>query len=536
MDPRRSLKQYPRKDTIYTHKKSLDFQMRYAKVFLDQPKDKIDSFCEFIVYVIIGCLVGLTAAIMSNIEEKVTAFRRNQADNLIDNSETGLLTGWLFFSGISVAMVLAASVMTIYWGPGANGSGVAELMGYLNGINYPKVISFETLVTKIFGVLGAVLGGLCVGKEGPLGHIGAIIGATVVYFPVKRFHTYRNDHSKRNMIAAGCSAGVSAAFGAPIGGTLFAFEISKPNVFWKFSVIWKACISCSFAVFTLAVVSSAMKGEGVSDVNSSVLKFGVTNITPPTIDVLPGSIIVGAMTGVLGAGFVAVNSNLGLLRKKIITKNWQKLAEAAFFSFLTTSTFYWLPYIFQECKSSVLITGNDKEIIVNYSCPENNFNPLATMFFNTEGDAIRSLISGFEGPNGVNASGGYLVLFAAAWYFFTIVTYGVWVPAGLFLPGIIIGCAVGGLYAELQAWILGNSIEQSYSGLNPKNPAVTFVLVGAGAMLSAYTRLTFSLLVIMLETTSSINIFLPMTFGIFTARIVGNVFTNSLYDRAMRAK
>ena len=150
-------------------------------------------------------------------------------------------------------MVLLASIMTIYWGPGANGSGIAELMGYLNGVNYPKVISFETFVTKVFGVLGAVLGGLCVGKEGPLAHIGSIIGATVVYFPISRFEKYRNDHDKRNMIAAGCSAGVSAAFGAPIGGTLFAFEISKPNVFWKFSIIWKACISCTFAVFVLAI-------------------------------------------------------------------------------------------------------------------------------------------------------------------------------------------------------------------------------------------------------------------------------------------
>lgn len=151
-------------------------------------------------------------------------------------------------------MVLFASALTIYWGPGANGSGVAELMGYLNGVNYPKVIGFETFVTKVFGVLGAVLGGLCVGKEGPLAHIGSIIGALVCYFPFERFKMYRDDHYKRNMIAAGCSAGVSAAFGAPIGGTLFAFEISKPNVFWKFSIIWKACISCTFAVFVLACI------------------------------------------------------------------------------------------------------------------------------------------------------------------------------------------------------------------------------------------------------------------------------------------
>ena len=108
------------------------------------------------------------------------------------------------------------------------------------------------------------------------------------------------------------------------------------------------------------------------------------------------------------------------------------------------------------------------------------------------------------------------------------------------MPGIIIGCAVGGLYAELQAWVLGGSIAESYAipsdGSAPRMTAVTFVLTGAGAMLSSYTRLTFSLLVIMLETTSSINIFLPMTFAIFTARVVGNMFTNSLYDRAIRGK
>lgn len=55
-------------------------------------------------------------------------------------------------------------------------------------------------------------------------------------------------------------------------------------------------------------------------------------------------------------------------------------------------------------------------------------------------------------------------------------------------------------------------------------------------MLSAYCRLTYSLVVVMLETTSSINIFLPMMTGIMTARAVGNLFTGSLYERAIRAK
>lgn len=118
-------------------------------------------------------------------------------------------------------------------------------------------------------------------------------------------------------------------------------------------------------------------------------------------------------------------------------------------------------------------------------------------------------------------------------------TYGVWVPSGLFLPGIIIGCSVGGLYAELQALILGNTIADSYtpdSSGYTSDTAVTQVLVGAGAMLSAYSRLTYSLIVVMLETTSSIDIFMPMMIAIMTARAVGNILSVSLYDRAIRAK
>lgn len=148
---------------------------------------------------------------------------------------------------------------------------------------------------------------------------------------------------KRNLIAAGTSAGVSAAFGAPVGGTLFAFEISKPNTFWKFSVIWKVFASCAMSVFTLAVVQSLMAGKNISETSSAVLKFGEIDINPPTIEVIPGSIFTGIICGLLGGVFVLVNSNLALLRKKYINANWKKLTEAVLFSLMTTTSFYWIP-------------------------------------------------------------------------------------------------------------------------------------------------------------------------------------------------
>lgn len=89
----------------------------------------------------------------------------------------------------------AAGTMTVYYGPGANGSGVAEMIGYMNGVNYPEFIGINTLITKIFGVVFAVSSRLCIGKEGPLGHIGSIWGILPIYLPFENlnFKTLQND-------------------------------------------------------------------------------------------------------------------------------------------------------------------------------------------------------------------------------------------------------------------------------------------------------------------------------------------------------
>jgi len=90
---------------------------------------------------------------------------------------------WLWYSLWSVFLCLIATALTTWYGPGAFGSGVAEIIGHVNGVNYPDCINHKTLITKIIGVTLAVAGGLTVGKEGPLAHIGGNLGAMSVYIP-----------------------------------------------------------------------------------------------------------------------------------------------------------------------------------------------------------------------------------------------------------------------------------------------------------------------------------------------------------------
>lgn len=151
-------------------------------------------------------------------------------------------------------LVIIACILTVYVGPGAYGSGTPEIMGLLNGINYPNAIGYKTLFVKIVGTSLGVVGGLCIGKEGPLAHIGAIVGVLVMHLPIKVFEVLQNDVIKRQMIAAGCSTGVACAFAAPIGGALFSYEISKPNTYWTFSMLWRVFLSTSFGTFTIGIL------------------------------------------------------------------------------------------------------------------------------------------------------------------------------------------------------------------------------------------------------------------------------------------
>lgn len=110
----------------------------------------------------------------------------------------------------------------------------------------------------------------------------------------------------------------------------------------------------------------------------------------------------------------------------------------------------------------------------------------------------------------------------------TIITYGVTVPAGLFLPGILIGCSVGIIYMDVLVY--GFNVDINRIG------GQSYIIIGATAMLAAYCRLTYSLAVIMLETTQSINNFLPTLLAIAASMGVAKSINRSLYEYAIRMK
>lgn len=178
---------------------------------------------------------------------------------------------------------------------------------------------------------------------------------------------------------------------------------------------------------------------------------------------------------------------------------------------------FWAPW-FIGCRGEG--QNFDHITYIQYTCPEGAYNPLATLLFNPEGAVIKAFM---------NSSTTYyypeLLIFFLIWYLFTIITYGTSVPAGIFLPGILIGASLGRMVGLLLTGIFKYKVS-SY----------TYSIIGASAFLGGYSRLSFSLAVIMLETTDNVGLFLPIIFCLFVCFGVGRIYNRSLYVNGIRTK
>lgn len=74
MDPRKSFQSYPRKDNIYTHKSSLNFDMMRSRIFEDRNVKATEAYI-WIAHALIGFLVGTIAFFLTLLEDNSAKYR-----------------------------------------------------------------------------------------------------------------------------------------------------------------------------------------------------------------------------------------------------------------------------------------------------------------------------------------------------------------------------------------------------------------------------------------------------------------------------
>lgn len=118
--------------------------------------------------------------------------------------------------------------------PLCSGSGIPQVEAEIEGLLETNPL--KVLFAKIFGGALTATCGFSVGREGPSIQIGAMCGKLVS----KIFK--QNSDTQKFLITCGASAGLSAAFNAPMSGILFAVEEVHKHITKKLLVV---CMSAA---------------------------------------------------------------------------------------------------------------------------------------------------------------------------------------------------------------------------------------------------------------------------------------------------
>lgn len=202
-----------------------------------------------------------------------------------------------------------------------------------------------------------------------------------------------------------------------------------------------------------------------------------------------------------------------------------KILLACSISILTSCLLFGLPWLAscQPCPAdasepcpTIGRSGNYKK----FQCPPGHYNDLASLFFNTNDDAIKNLFSKDTDSEFQHSS---ILLFFVTCFFLSIFSYGIVAPAGLFVPVIVTGAS----YGRFVGMLVG-----SHSNLNHG----LFAVLGSASFLGGSMRMTVSLCVIILELTNNLLLLPLIMIVLLISKTVADTFDENIYDLIMKIK
>ena len=293
--------------------------------------------------------------------------------------------GW--FLVLAIFAVIVGRL--VKWAPMISGSGIPQVEGEILGKlsqDWKKV-----LPAKFFGGFLCLLGGLSLGREGPSIQLGAMSGQGISRL------LDRGKTEERYLMTCGASAGLAAAFHAPLAGMMFAFE----EIHKGFSV--GLMVSVMTASVTADYICSHIMGL------DPVFQFELEHVLPQDHYWL--LLILGVLLGVMGALY-----NKVMLKAQDLYKKPKRLNETgrlliAFFA----------AGIMGLVMPSVLGSG---------------------------GDLIVDLTAG-------EMAIGLVALTFVVKFLFSAVSFGSGAPGGIFFPLLVLGALLGGIFAMAGVEVFG---------------------------------------------------------------------------------
>ncbi|KAL8806766.1 MAG: hypothetical protein Q9182_001164 [Xanthomendoza sp. 2 TL-2023] len=387
---------------------------------------------------------------------------------------------------------------TIYY-PAA-GSGVAEVKVILSGFVVHGYLGVKTLIVKTFAVILSLASGMSLGKEGPYVHIATCVGNIACRLFSKYNH---NDGKRREVLSAAAASGVGVAFGAPIGGVLFSLE--EVSYYFPPKTLFRTFFCCIVASLSLKFLNPYGTGK--------IVIFEVRYLTDWRFFEMLVFILLGVLSGALGAFFIKACAIWARTFRKIpVIKRWPVL-EVALVALITGLISFWNHYtklavtelLFELASPCHLETSSDL-------CPEN-------------GDQILDVLR-------------WLGIAFVIKSFLTTITFGIKVPAGIYVPSMVVGGLLGRIVGHTVQYIVYTNPDASIwrqcaadGGLESCVTPGVYALVAAGATMCGVTRLSVTLAVILFELTGSLDHVLPFSLAVLVAKWTADaVEPLSIYD------
>ncbi|KAI9886494.1 MAG: hypothetical protein M1823_001674 [Watsoniomyces obsoletus] len=387
--------------------------------------------------------------------------------------------------------------MTYY---SAAGSGVAEVKVILSGFVMHGYLGVRTLVIKTLALILSVGSGLSLGKEGPYVHIATCVGNIACRLFAKYNH---NDGKRREVLSASAASGVAVAFGAPIGGTLFSLE--EVSYYFPPKTLFRTFFCCIVAALSLKFLDPYGTGK--------IVIFEVRYVTDWRFFEMVAFILLGVMGGALGALFIKASSFWARTFRRIPMIKKYPLLEVFLVALLTGLVSFWNRYtrlpvtellfeLARPCEAAHIGTG---------LCPEMERTP--------------EVIS-------------YLAIALVVKSILTTLTFGIKVPAGIYVPSMVVGGLLGRMvghgvqylvFLYPNAAIFGDCPSQG-GAAHCVTPGV-YAMVAAGATMCGVTRLSVALAVILFELTGSLDHVLPFSIAVLVSKWTADALEPlSIYD------
>ncbi|KAI0178300.1 chloride channel [Pestalotiopsis sp. NC0098] len=465
-----------------------------------------DKWTEFSVYLVavvtlsvLACLLTLTtktvvpsAYRMTTLDENLAAERTAEPDDNDNDDESRNV------SPRERPAEPTAPPMVYY---SAAGSGVAEVRVILSGFVLHGFLGFKTLVIKSVGLILSVASGLSLGKEGPYVHIATCIGNICC----RLFAKYDgNDGKRREVLSAAAAAGVVVAFGAPLGGVLFGLE--EVAYFFPAKTLFRTFFCCITAALSLKFLNPYGTHK--------IVMFEVRYKVDWQYFELASFILVGILGGAAGALFIKASRKWAVTFRKIPVIKKYPMVEVILVALVTALIGYW----------NALTKLPVAKLLLNLAAP-------------CDDDTSDSL--GLC-PDEIGEIPGIMRLLLAAFLikgFLTIITFGIKLPAGIYVPSMVVGGLMGRIVGHSTQWLVLRyptvSLWDScaaYSQATCVQPGV-YALIAAGSTMCGVTRLSVTLAVILFELTGSLDYVLPFSLAILVAKWTADAMEPlSIYD------